>query len=90
SPVDDERKFIKEARFFYGLDVLGDGNAALIDHLDERSSIIMVEPYKHKYPYDWRSEKHTIVRATTQWCASVEGFREAAMNAINQVVWTLS
>ena len=45
---------------------------------------------EHKYPYDWRTKKPTIFRATAQWFASVEGFREAAMNAINQVVWTPS
>ncbi|GJS42744.1 isoleucine--tRNA ligase, chloroplastic/mitochondrial [Tanacetum coccineum] len=89
SPVDDEGKFTKEAGIFCELDVLGDGNAVVIDHLDERSSIVMVEPYKHN-PYDWRTRKPTIFRATTQWFASVEGFRDAAMNAINQVVWTPS
>ncbi|XP_024996094.1 isoleucine--tRNA ligase, chloroplastic/mitochondrial isoform X2 [Cynara cardunculus var. scolymus] len=90
SPVDDEGKFTEEAGIFSGLDVLGDGNAAVIDYLDERSSIVMVEPYKHKYPYDWRTKKPTIFRATAQWFASVEGFREAAMDAINQVTWTPS
>ncbi|KAL4564915.1 hypothetical protein LXL04_028991 [Taraxacum kok-saghyz] len=88
SPVDDEGKFTEEAGIFNGLDVLGDGNAAVIDHLDERSLIVLVEPYKHKYPYDWRTKKPTIFRATAQWFASVEGFREAAMDAINQVTWT--
>ncbi|CAH1427549.1 unnamed protein product [Lactuca virosa] len=90
SPVDDEGKFTEEAGIFKGLDVLGDGNAAVIDHLDQLSSIVMVEPYKHKYPYDWRTKKPTIFRATAQWFASVEGFREAAMDAISQVVWTPS
>ncbi|KAK1417856.1 hypothetical protein QVD17_26990 [Tagetes erecta] len=90
SPVDDEGKFTEEAGIFNGLDVLGDGNAAVIDHLDERLSIVMVEPYKHKYPYDWRTKKPTIFRATAQWFASVEGFREAVMGAINQVTWTPS
>ncbi|KAL7584702.1 hypothetical protein Lser_V15G45053 [Lactuca serriola] len=90
SPVDDEGKFTEEAGIFKGLDVLGDGNAVVIDHLDQLSSIIMVEPYKHKYPYDWRTKKPTIFRATAQWFASVEGFREAAMDAISQVVWTPS
>nr|KAJ0222749.1 hypothetical protein LSAT_V11C200084260 [Lactuca sativa] len=42
------------------------------------------------YPYDWRTKKPTIFRATAQWFASVEGFREAAMDAISQVVWTPS
>ncbi|XP_071730451.1 isoleucine--tRNA ligase, chloroplastic/mitochondrial [Rutidosis leptorrhynchoides] len=88
SPVDDEGKFTEEAGVFSGLDVLGDGNIAVIDHLDQRSSIVLVEPYKHKYPYDWRTKQPTIFRATAQWFASVEGFRDAAMEAINQVKWT--
>ncbi|MFS7928508.1 putative isoleucine--tRNA ligase [Helianthus anomalus] len=69
SPVDDEGKFTEEAGIFKGFDVLGDGNAAVIDHLDERVSIVMVEPYNHKYPYDWRTKKPTIFRATAQWFA---------------------
>ncbi|THG12766.1 hypothetical protein TEA_028985 [Camellia sinensis var. sinensis] len=87
SPVDDDGKFTEEAGQFSGLDVLGDGNVAVIKYLDEHASIIMVEPYKHKYPYDWRTKKPTIFRATEQWFASVEGFRKAAMDAISQVTW---
>ncbi|XP_011090964.1 isoleucine--tRNA ligase, chloroplastic/mitochondrial [Sesamum indicum] len=87
SPVDDEGKFTEEAGQFSGLDVLGDGNVAVIECLDKNSSMIMVEPYKHKYPYDWRTKKPTIFRATEQWFASVEGFRSAAMDSINQVFW---
>ncbi|KAJ8565936.1 hypothetical protein K7X08_008512 [Anisodus acutangulus] len=90
SPVDDGGKFTEEAGHFRGLDVLGNGNVAVIDYLDEHLSMVMVEPYKHKYPYDWRTKKPTIFRATEQWFASVEGFRDAAMNAINQVTWTPS
>lgn len=41
----------------------------------------------HKYPYDWRTKKPTIFRATEQWFASVEGFRQDALDAINQVQW---
>lgn len=41
----------------------------------------------HKYPYDWRTKKPTIFRATEQWFASVEGFREAALEAIGKVEW---
>ncbi|XP_073143957.1 isoleucine--tRNA ligase, chloroplastic/mitochondrial isoform X1 [Henckelia pumila] len=87
SPVDDEGIFTEEAGRFRGLDVLGNGNAAVIEYLDNNSKLIMVEQYKHKYPYDWRTKKPTIFRATEQWFASVEGFRTAAMDAINQVTW---
>lgn len=44
----------------------------------------------HKYPYDWRTKKPTIFRATEQWFASVEGFRQAAMDAIGHVKWVPS
>ncbi|CAI0431624.1 unnamed protein product [Linum tenue] len=88
SPVDDDGKFTEEAAQFSGLDVLGEGNTAVVKYLDERLSIIMEESYQHKYPYDWRTKKPTIYRATEQWFASVEGFRQAAMDAIRHVKWT--
>ena len=76
SPVDDEGKFTIEAGSstvagddFVGKSVLGDG----------------VQDYGHKYPYDWRTKKPTIFRATDQWFASVEGFREDALKAVDTV-----
>ncbi|XWS22450.1 hypothetical protein CRYUN_Cryun29cG0035900 [Craigia yunnanensis] len=87
SPVDDDGKFTEDAGQFTGLDVLGDGNIAVVKYLDEKMSIVMEESYEHKYPYDWRTKKPTIFRATEQWFASVEGFRQAAMDAIGHVKW---
>ncbi|XVE67578.1 hypothetical protein DITRI_Ditri08aG0171600 [Diplodiscus trichospermus] len=87
SPVDDEGKFTEDAGQFTGLDVLGDGNIAVVKYLDEKMSIVMEESYEHKYPYDWRTKKPTIFRATEQWFASVEGFLQAAMDAIGHVKW---
>ncbi|KAI3980072.1 hypothetical protein MKX01_042726 [Papaver californicum] len=87
APVDDEGKFTEEAGRFSGLCVLGDGNVAVVKYLDEQLSLVMEEPYKHKYPYDWRTKKTTIFRATEQWFASVEGFRQAAMDEISKVKW---
>lgn len=87
SPVDDNGIFTEEAGQFSGLDVLGEGNTAVVKYLDENLSLIMEESYQHKYPYDWRTKKPTIFRATEQWFASVEGFREAAMDAIGRVKW---
>uniref|UniRef100_A0A1D1YWT0 isoleucine--tRNA ligase n=1 Tax=Anthurium amnicola TaxID=1678845 RepID=A0A1D1YWT0_9ARAE len=87
SPVDDSGKFTEEAGPFSGLDVLGDGNSTVVRFLDEQLSILVEEPYKHKYPYDWRTKKPTIFRATEQWFASVEGFRQLTMDAISEVTW---
>ncbi|XP_078444252.1 tRNA synthetase class I (I, L, M and V) family protein [Wolffia australiana] len=87
SPVDDLGKFTEEAGEFNGLDVLSDGNVAVVKFLDEKLSLVLEESYRHKYPYDWRTKKPTIFRATEQWFASVEGFRQLALDAINEVSW---
>ncbi|MDZ8050691.1 MAG: isoleucine--tRNA ligase [Aulosira sp. ZfuVER01] len=87
APVDDNGNFTQEAGHFAGLNVLGDGNQAVIDALAAAGSLLKEEPYQHKYPYDWRTKKPTIFRATEQWFASVEGFREEALKAIASVKW---
>ncbi|MBW4578170.1 MAG: isoleucine--tRNA ligase [Tildeniella nuda ZEHNDER 1965/U140] len=87
APVDDDGNFTEEAGQFAGLNVLGDGNTAVIDALREAQSLLKEEPYVHKYPYDWRTKKPTIFRATEQWFASVEGFRDRALDAIADVRW---
>ncbi|PZV12125.1 MAG: isoleucine--tRNA ligase [Leptolyngbya sp.] len=87
SPVDDDGNFTEAAGVFAGLNVLGDGNSAVIEALREAGSLLKEEPYLHKYPYDWRTKKPTIFRATEQWFASVEGFRDQALTAIAEVQW---
>ncbi|PKA55411.1 Valine--tRNA ligase [Apostasia shenzhenica] len=87
SPVDDSGNFTEEAGRFSGLNVLGNGNIAVVKYLDDNLLLLAEEPYKHKYPYDWRTKKPTIFRATEQWFASVDGFRRAALDAINGVNW---
>ncbi len=87
APVDDNGNFTDEAGQFAGLNVLGDGNQAVIDALSAAGSLLKEEPYLHKYPYDWRTKKPTIFRATEQWFASVEGFREEALKAIASAKW---
>ena len=86
SPVDDVGKFTIEAgENFAGMSVLKEGNVAIIDALTEEKALLRVEDYGHKYPYDWRTKKPTIFRATDQWFASVEGFREDALKAVDEV-----
>ncbi|MCS6958701.1 MAG: isoleucine--tRNA ligase [Pseudanabaenaceae cyanobacterium SKYGB_i_bin29] len=87
SPVDDYGVFTAEAGQFAGLAVLGDGNRAVIAALQEKGVLLKEEPYVHKYPYDWRTKKPVILRATKQWFASVDGFREQALRAIKGVKW---
>ncbi|WP_373480331.1 isoleucine--tRNA ligase [Geminocystis sp.] len=87
SPVDDKGNFTEEAGEFQGLNVLKDANQAIIDALTAKGSLLKEEAYAHKYPYDWRTKKPTIFRATEQWFASVDGFRDLALKAIKDVTW---
>ena len=91
SPVDDAGRFTEEAgERFVGKDVLGDGNLEAIIALSEVGALLMEEKYQHKYPYDWRTKKPTIFRATSQWFCSIDGFKDAAMDAIDTVEWVPS
>ncbi|WP_072621775.1 isoleucine--tRNA ligase [Spirulina major] len=87
SPVDANGILTAEAGPFEGLNVLKDANGAIIEALTAAKSLILAEDYVHKYPYDWRTKKPTIFRATEQWFASVEGFRDQALKAIASVQW---
>ncbi len=95
SPVDDYGRFTREADsdrreslpVFAGKAVLSDGNQAVIEALTAAGALLKEEAYVHKYPYDWRTKKPTIFRATTQWFASVSDFRPQALSAIAQTEW---
>merc|ERR1719199_273562 len=87
SPVDDAGRFTDEAGPFAGLQVQTEGTEAVIEALREQGALLCEEDYEHRYPYDWRTKKPTITRATDQWFASVDGFRTTALDAIKKVNW---
>ncbi|WP_396133641.1 isoleucine--tRNA ligase [Chamaesiphon sp. OTE_75_metabat_556] len=88
APVDGDGNFTAEAgETLQGENVLGNGNQLVIEALLAVNSLLKEEAYPHKYPYDWRTKKPTIFRATEQWFASVKGFKEAALKAISEVEW---
>ena len=74
SPVDDRGCFTAAAgALFAGMPVLGAGNAAVLERLGQVGALVSVDSaYRHRYPYDWRSKKPVIVRATRQWFVSVD------------------
>ncbi len=86
-PVDDAGFLTEQAGPFQGLNVLKDANQAIISALIDKGALLKELPYVHRYPYDWRTKKPTIFRATEQWFASVEGFRKEALDAIESINW---
>ncbi|MGB7250177.1 MAG: isoleucine--tRNA ligase, partial [Phormidesmis sp.] len=86
-PVDARGNFTAEAGSLEGLNVLKTANDVIIEALSEEKYLLKHEPYAHKYPYDWRTKKPVIYRATEQWFASVKGFVGEALEAIDTVKW---
>lgn len=88
APVDDRGHFTAEAypqdpSRLKGLFTQGKGNAMVLELLDQ--NVLHSHKYQHKYPYDWRTKKPIIVRATAQWFADVEGIKSDAMKALEDV-----
>lgn len=85
APVDDAGNFTDEVGLesLIGANVLKDANDRVTEMLDTKSLLLRKKPYSHKYPYDWRSKKPVITRATPQWFASIDGLRQNALDAVN-------
>ncbi|MGI5920687.1 MAG: isoleucine--tRNA ligase [Syntrophomonadaceae bacterium] len=86
SPVDNSGHFTEEAGKFKGLYV-HKANKDVIAELEERGLLLKAAPYQHQYPYCWRCKNPIIYRATEQWFASIDNFREEALAAIDKVQW---
>ncbi|MEN6327699.1 MAG: isoleucine--tRNA ligase [Syntrophomonas sp.] len=86
SPVDDQGKFTAEAEKFEGLFV-HDANQDVIAELNACQMLLKASNIEHQYPYCWRCKHPIIYRATEQWFASIDGFRQDALNNIDQVKW---
>ena len=86
-PVDDKGYLTKDAGKFAGL-YYEKSNGAIIEELKSGNYLLASEKIIHQYPHCWRCKEPIIFRATEQWFASIEGFREEALKAIEDVAWT--
>ncbi|KAG0359788.1 hypothetical protein BG005_000154 [Podila minutissima] len=85
-PVNNVGKFTAEAgEGLEGLAVQTEGTAKVLEMLQDKGTLIQEQPYTHKYPYDWRTKKPIILRATSQWFANVGSIKEDALKAIESV-----
>lgn len=86
-PVDDQGHFTAEAPGFEGL-FYDKGNKIITEKLQESGHLLHLSMIQHQYPHDWRTKKPVIFRATEQWFASVDGFRQAMLDEIKRLRWT--
>lgn len=92
APLDDKGCFTSLAwpdrpSSLTGRAALTSGNMIVLDRLSERGSLLGRHKYRHRYPYDWRSKKPVILRATEQWFADVQKIREDAVRSLDAVTF---
>src|SRR5690606_6185756 len=64
-----------------------DANEAIMEALTAAGALLARGEIEHQYAHCWRCKNPVIFRATEQWFASVEGFREETLAAIDTVRW---
>lgn len=85
-PVDDKGNMTEEAPGFEGL-FYDEANKPITEKLDEVGALMKLTFITHSYAHDWRTKKPVIYRATAQWFASIEQFRQELLTAIEEVEW---
>ena len=92
APVDEAGAFDhtacpKDPSLLANKHVMDDGNEAVLQRLAESENLLHKHKYVHKYPYDWRSKKPVILRATEQWFADVGDIQDAAVSSLGNVTF---
>lgn len=59
-----------------GKSVLSDGGKAVIEIL--KDDVMHLGEISHSYPYDWRTKKPVIIRASQQWFIDTESLKSKA------------
>lgn len=67
NPVNAEGRYISEVPRLAGMHVFNEGNAAVIDWLNENNVLLANQEIKHSYAHCWRHKTPLIYRATAQW-----------------------
>lgn len=85
SPVDHKGVFTKEAGKYAGLNAVAANKDVTLD-LENSGALLKLTFIKHQYPHCWRCKNPLMYRATEQWFASIKGFRDNALKAVNEDV----
>ena len=90
APIDDAGCFTKEATpgnpgLLLGQNVFDAGNEKVLETLNSTGLLLARDRYTHRYPYDWRTKKPVLIRATAQWFADVSSIRDGALESLKSV-----
>jgi isoleucyl-tRNA synthetase len=88
TPVMGDGKYVSSLPLFGGLSIW-DANPKIVKTLEEKGALLAVDwKYTHSYMHCWRHKTPVILRATTQWFASMdrkigeESLRQTALHGV--------
>jgi isoleucyl-tRNA synthetase len=88
-PVDEKGIMTSEAPGFEG-EFYDKANKPITQKLEEVGALLKLNFITHSYPHDWRTKKPIIFRATAQWFASIDKFRDELLKAVQDTKWVPS
>ena len=88
SPLDSRGCYTAEAPGFEGM-FYDKANPVVTKMLEENGSLLKLDFFTHSYPHDWRTKKPVIYRATPQWFASIDKFRQDILDEVEKVDWII-
>jgi isoleucyl-tRNA synthetase len=86
APIDNHGKFTEEAGPYQGQFYLK-ANTSICNDLRASGHLLCESTISHQYPHCWRCKNPVMFRATEQWFASIEKFREKLLDQIQRVEW---
>lgn len=86
APVDAQGKFTADAGAYAGMRTT-DANKQITADLEHGGALLKLDFVTHSYPHCWRCKEPVFFRATEQWFASLDGFRQEMLQAIHDIQW---
>ncbi|KAM5355402.1 hypothetical protein ACJ41O_002048 [Fusarium nematophilum] len=89
APIDDAGFFTEEAypddpeKLTSAPSILDGGSQSVLELMGD--DVLGTHKLRHKYPYDWRTKRPVVTRATAQWFADVGSIKDSALAALRDV-----
>ncbi|KAK1328081.1 hypothetical protein QTO34_012504 [Cnephaeus nilssonii] len=65
--------------------VLDEGTDVVIKMLQASKNLLLEEKLVHSYPYDWRTKKPVVIRASKQWFVNITELKATAKELLKKV-----
>lgn len=87
APVNDQGYQTEEAGPDFAGAFYQDSEAIALKKLEDADLLVLQEDVTHSYPFDWRTKKPIIFRATDQWFVSIDKMRDDILKAVDEVTY---